>query len=148
MYPSIPPAPENERRLPDPDPEYDATLRSRASRRRARWPAVLRLSVVFRILAVLHALFCILMALISVVQANRPRVGYGFENTDPVGIPVLLMALVYLVAAAVSLFFWLGMAELLLLFVEVERNTRQSALLRTKERAETPVDITELAQDP
>jgi hypothetical protein len=148
MYPAIPPAPENDGRLPDPDPEYDVTLRSRASRRRARWPAILRLSVVFRILAVLHALFCLLMALISVAQANRLRLGYGFENVDPVGIPVLLMALVYLVAAAVSLFFWLGMAELLVLFVEVERNTRQAALQRTKERAETPLDVTELAQDP
>jgi hypothetical protein len=58
------------------------------------------------------------------------------------------MVVVYLVGAVFSVFFWLGMAELLLLFIEVERRTRQAAARLSRNRGESPLEITELADEP
>jgi hypothetical protein len=98
-------------------------------------------------MAPISAILCIMYALVSLAQINRAsssvRIGFGEDpwapaTYEPSPLLALLMIAVYLVGAIFSFFFWFGMSELVLLCLDVERNTRRAALRLSKGRTETP----------
>ena len=141
MYPTVPPAPDDP--LPAPHPDYDVSIRKAQGRHRPRWGALKRLSIICKIIAVFSAVMCLVLALLSLAQANAPRFvnEYGYGIRESQFVPSLIMVVVYLAGAVFSVFFWLGMAELLLLFIEVERSTRQAAVRLSRSRGESPLEI-------
>jgi hypothetical protein len=84
-------------------------------RHRVTWPALVRLSSLFRFLAVLSLVGGVIMALVALFLALQ------------MGQAVWLL---YALCAALSGFIWLivwrGLAEGILLLIAIERNTRQT----------------------
>jgi hypothetical protein len=135
MIPTLPPADDDS--PPQPNPEFDISVGATRWRRPARWMAVRRLSVCFKILAPLSAVYCLIMALASLARANQlPQdMTYGYRQSDTLGTAVaLFMCLVYILGTVFCFFFWFGLADLLMLFVEMEHNTRQAAARQKRPR--------------
>jgi hypothetical protein len=100
-------------------------------------------------MAPVSALLWALYALVSVARANRAAANYRltyFEEPSPWA--AWLSVLICLVAAVFSIFFWLGMAELIRLWLDVERNTRQAASRLSKARSDTPLAMDEWVDEP
>ncbi len=94
---------------PEPSPEH-ATWRPRG-----RWPALLRLSWLLWVIALFHLVVGVLALVIGVGVLLA-----GGNATN--GLP----AVIWGISALVSVIFWLGLAELILLLIAVERNSRQT----------------------
>jgi hypothetical protein len=94
-----------------------------AWRPRGRWPTLLRLSWMCRILALFSAISCGFLALFGLLMVTvaGPDQGAG-----------LLILFGALFSAVVSYIVWTGVAELFLLAIAVERNTRQTRDRLTK----------------
>jgi hypothetical protein len=82
-----------------------------------RWPALLRLSWLCRLLAVLSLAIGALLALLALL-------GAGERPLDP--FIRVLYASVVIISAVVGYIFWTGIAELILLAIALELNTRQT----------------------
>jgi hypothetical protein len=85
-----------------------------------RWPALLRLSWLCRLLAILSLVVGVILALAGTIEMWRTH-----RNWDPL-VVLFFYGICPIVAAVIAYIFWTGMAELLLLAVALERNTRQT----------------------
>jgi hypothetical protein len=118
MFNPVPPGPEQ----PVPryeEHEHEPAPRLGKWRPPGRWPALLRLSWLCRLLAILSLAVGALLALLGLV-------GTGERAAQPELLVRLLYAIVVLVSAVFAFIFWTGMAELILLAIALERNTRQA----------------------
>ena len=111
MFVPVPAGPD-EATSRQPEPEHEAIQAT--WRPLGRWPALLRLSWLFRVLAVLSLIAGLVLAIVGLVMAL---------NGQALG---LLYASLGFLSGMVGLTFWLAMAELILLAIAVERNTRQA----------------------
>jgi hypothetical protein len=99
-----------------------------AWRPRGRWPTLLRLSWMCRLLALFSAISCGFLALFGLLMVTVAGPDQG------VGLLVMFGALF---SAVISYVVWMGLAELFLLAIAVERNTRQTRDRLPKHTAET-----------
>jgi hypothetical protein len=86
-------------------------------RPRGRWPALLRLSWLCRLLARLSLIACGFWALFGLLFLT-------FPGADPVVGLLTLIAAVF--TAFVSFIVWMGLAEFILLLIALERTARQT----------------------
>src|SRR3974390_3478623 len=89
-----------------------------AWRPRGRRPALLRLSWLFRLFAFLSLILAGVTIFLGLIMLAMPP-----GDRSWVGLVVVLSAIV---SGFVSYIFWMGMAELILLAIALERNTRQT----------------------
>jgi len=116
MFNPVPPATDQ----PQPahaEPDLEPIPALTAWRPRGRWPALLRLSWLCRLLALVSVVACAFWALMGLTVALL-----GAEQ----GAIGLLFIIGALFSAAVSYITWMGLAELILLVIALERNTRQT----------------------
>jgi hypothetical protein len=93
-----------------------------------RWPALGRLSWLCRILALPSLVLGVVWACATVYYALFPierfSLYYPPEPHSPV--PGLFAALCIFLGSIVGYYFWVGLAEAILVFLAIERNTRQT----------------------
>jgi len=109
-----PPPPREPDPLPLAETESETAANIANFRHRARWPWLLRLAGLFRMLAGLSLVAGILGALVGMVV---------FMQGNAAGIVYSAIAMV---SGICNLIFCMGMAELVLLFIALEKNTRQT----------------------
>jgi hypothetical protein len=113
MFTPLPPASE-----PSAPAHAEADYEPRpAWRPRERWPTLMRLSWICLSMALFGAIVCGFLALFGLIAMTA---------TGPDQVTGLLFLLGGLFSAAVSYVVWTGLAELILLAIAVERNTRQT----------------------
>jgi hypothetical protein len=111
MFIPVPAGSEPPPRL-EPDPEPVAAMAT--WRPRGRWRALLRLSWFCRLLALVSAVVCTIWAVIQLIAAFQAESGAG-----------VFAAFATLFSALVGWVIWMGLAELILLLIALERNSRQ-----------------------
>jgi hypothetical protein len=117
MFNPLPPASDQPAVKPQ-DLDHEPVVTFTSWRPRGRWPALLRLSWLFRVFAVLSLLIGIGWALVSMAVA--------IGGQGPSGVAAFVTAVVAVLSGIAGFIIYLGLAELVLLAVAVERNTRQT----------------------
>ena len=129
MFVPIPPGPPPR---PEADPEPVQAIAT--WRPRGRWRALLRMSWLCRLLAYLSLGFALLAAIVYLTADWQPSFG---------------SRIVYVVGSLFSGFVawvvWLGLAELILLAIALERNSRQ---IRDRLPKDDPNDATVVQREP
>jgi hypothetical protein len=108
------------------EPDHEIVPPIGAWRPLGRWPALLRLSWLCRLLAVLSLIggaIGVLLGILSFLAAWNPEAPRVSESAR-------LLSLLYIpgaiISAVVGFIFWCGIAEAILLAIALERNTRQT----------------------
>jgi hypothetical protein len=121
-----PPASDQPHKLVEPEP--DPVVNLSTWRPAGRWPALMRLSWLFRLFAVLS----VVAGAISAVVIFWTTIIIGLSSVGPpeAKLPAFFWALVAILSAIISAivayFIWLGLAELILLLIAIEKSARQT----------------------
>jgi hypothetical protein len=122
MFPPVPPA--DPHQIVEHEPEAIIAWRPYG-----KWPALLRLAWLFRIFAVLSVVFGILWALYGCIAAlvALSNAGNNQQAAAAIGTLAATSAIFSgVISAFVGYIVWRGLAELILLFIAMEKNTRQT----------------------
>jgi hypothetical protein len=116
MFNPVPPAADQPEAAQH-EPDHETMPGLTAWRPRGRWPALLRLSWLCRLLALVSAAACGIWAVFGLLAMTLP----GADSA--MGLLILIGAVF---SAFVSYIVWMGLAELIMLVIALERTTRQT----------------------
>ncbi len=118
------------------EPEPVVTLRT--WRPRGRWPALLRMAWLLRVFAVLSLIAGAIIALVDFVNLVAGRQNLEVPAPPDLAAALGLHAAVAILSAIAAFIIWLGLAELILLFIAIERHTRQTRDRLPRHETEQP----------